>query len=160
MEGNKKNELLEAALRYRHERGWSVIPVGSNKVPAISWKEFQTRIASEAEIREWWQKNPGTQLGVVTGAISNLVVVDVENEGDFEGYPETVTAKTGGEGRHYFFKHPGRDVKNGVRVRPLTDIRGDGGYVVVAPSRSEKGAYQWLVSSEGIAPPALPAWGR
>lgn len=113
---------------------------------------------SEDEIRAWWNNNPNAQIGIVTGAISNLVVVDVESGGSFDGYPATLTAKTGGGGRHFYFKHPGKEVSNGVRVRPLTDIRGDGGYVVVPPSCSEKGAYEWLVAPEDGSLADLPSW--
>ena len=45
------NELLEAALKYL-SLGFSVIPVGENKIPAITWKEFQTRKATEQEDRK------------------------------------------------------------------------------------------------------------
>ena len=59
--------------------GWSIIPVEpKGKKPLIEWKEFQTRRASEVELRSWLQKWPEMNLGIVTGNISNLVVVDLD----------------------------------------------------------------------------------
>ena len=37
------------------------------KKPLIEWKEFQTRRASEVELRSWLQKWPEMNLGIVTG---------------------------------------------------------------------------------------------
>jgi len=47
---------LEMGLAYlRH--GFSVIPLRPmDKRPTISWGEFQTRRATEAEIRAWWAR--------------------------------------------------------------------------------------------------------
>lgn len=143
---NNKN-ILEAALDYE-ARGFSVIPVGSNKKPLLNWKEYQHRRASPEEIKEWLEKYPAMNIAIVTGKISDIVVVDIEKDGSREGYPPTVTAKSGGDGIHLFYKHPGYEVPNGARVKELTDIRGDGGYCLVAPSVSDKGEYEWIVSPD------------
>lgn len=151
-----QQQMLNQALAYL-AHGWSVIPLGSEKKPLFSWKEYQSRHATEEEVRGWWRQYPDAQIGVVTGAISNLVVIDVEYGGNFEGFPATLTAKSGGAGRHFFYNHPGVAVVSSVRLRELTDIRADGAYLVVAPSRSEKGVYEWL--SPWNAPLAeLPEW--
>lgn len=139
-------QMLQAALAYVKE-GYSVIPVGMNKKPIVKWLEFQERRASEEEIKGWFKQFPNAQIGIVTGAISDLVVIDVEASGDFSMFPETTTVNTGGGGVHLYYKHPGHPVKNGVRVAKLTDIRGDGGYVVAPPSSSTKGQYTWQNST-------------
>lgn len=60
--------------------GYSVIPVGSNKQPLIkSWKPYQTKAATEDTIYYWWEKKPDANVGIVTGAISNLTVVDIDS---------------------------------------------------------------------------------
>ena len=42
------------------------------------------------------------------------------------------------------FKHPGKPVRNAVRIRDALDIRGDGGYIVVPPSTHPSGhRYRW-----------------
>ena len=42
------NKLI-LALEYL-DRGWSVIPVHPTKIPAIVWKEYQSRRATKEEI--------------------------------------------------------------------------------------------------------------
>ena len=135
--------LLPTALTYL-SRGWSVIPVGIDKRPLVSWKEFQTRLASPEELVSWWTQNPEAQIGIVTGAISNLTVIDVESDGDFNLVKDiTYEIETGGKGRHYYFKYE-KEFKNAVRIFPSVDVRSEGGYVVAAGSETSKGAYTVL----------------
>lgn len=133
---------------------------------------------ADAEIiRGWWKRWPTASIGVATGAASGIVVLDNDprhggNESlekvmdEFGELPETVEAKTGGGGSHYIFAHPGRYVKNSVGANgwvkmPGLDIRGDGGYIVAAPSLHICGAaYAWaqLASPHEISPAAMPQW--
>lgn len=146
MTNNQKNEMLQAALNYQ-KQGYSVIVVGRDKRPLFNWKEFQNRKATKEEISLWFEKYPEVNIAMVTGAISGITVVDVENGRNIEGLPETLTAKTGGGGRHLFYQYqPG--MQNKTRIRELTDIRGDGGYCLLAPSYTEKGNYEWLNKNE------------
>jgi putative DNA primase/helicase len=62
--------------------------------------------------------------------------------------PDTVEALTGGGGRHILFKHR-EGVRSSAGHLPGLDVRGDGGYVVVAPSIHETGReYAWEASSQ------------
>lgn len=154
---NTKN-ILQAALDYQ-AKGLSVMPVGANKKPLLdSWKEYQKRRASPDEIKSWLERYPDMNIAIITGKISGLVVVDIEKSGRSEGYPPTVTAKSGGEGIHLYYKHPGYEVRNGAKVRELTDIRGDGGYIIAPPSVSYKGEYQWILSMDDSDFSDLPDW--
>lgn len=153
---NMKN-ILESAVEYL-EKGFSVIPVGADKKPLINWKEYQNKRATPEEIKEWIEKYPAMNIAIVTGKISGIVVVDIEEGGSSEGYPPTVTAKTGGNGMHLYYKHPGYEVPNGARVRELTDIRGDGGYCLAAPSVSTKGEYEWIISPDDSEFSEWPTW--
>jgi len=93
--------LLQSAFKLVDKK-ISVIPVGKNKIPLISWKEFQGRYATHEEIKKWFEKYPDAQLGIVTGAISNLLVVDLEFGADTSFLPQNTTiVKTGGLGFHY-----------------------------------------------------------
>jgi len=126
------------------QQGFSVIPVNKEKQPLIKWGKYQTHAPDIKEVASWIKQFPDMQLGIVTGTVSNLVVIDIENGGDPSPYPKTLMAKTGGDGIHLYYRHPGGTVKNGVRVTTLVDIRGDGGFVVAPPSRSSKGEYTWF----------------
>lgn len=140
-------QKLPLALAYL-AKGYSVIPVGTDKRPLVIWKEFQTRRASVDELVTWWTTNPDAQIGIVTGQISDLTVIDVESDGDFSIVPDkTFTVETGGKGRHYFFKYE-KEFKNAVRVFPSVDVRSEGGYVVAAGSETAKGAYSVILDVE------------
>ena len=138
-----ESKLLAAAEEYL-QLGYSVIPVGKDKKPLVKWGKYQHTAPDMTEVVNWAQQFPDMQLGIVTGAVSGIVVIDIEAGGDSSPYPETLTAKTGGDGLHLYYQHPGDTVSNGVRVAELVDIRGDGGFVVAPPSSSTKGDYQWM----------------
>lgn len=142
--------MIKEALQYLKRA--SIMPVGKDKKPLLSsWKEFQTRKPTEEEVKKWWKIYPNANIGIITGKISNIAVIDVEKEGKLDGLPETVTAKTGNGGWHLYYQYiPG--VENKSRVRPFIDIRGEGGFVVAPPSITEYekngkksgGKYEWI----------------
>lgn len=145
------NKIKAYGLSYI-ENGFSVIPVGRNKRPLIDWKQNQNVRASREQFLEWIIKFPEMQLGIVTGQISNLVVVDIDNykDGfklDFE-LPKTRMVKTGSGGTHYYYRHPKVEVSNAADAEKKWDIRGDGGYVIAPPSFNEKGEYIFLNKEE------------
>lgn len=162
----------QAALDYL-ARGWSVIPVHArDKRPLVSWQEYQQSRPTAAEVRSWFARWPDANVGVVTGAVSGLVVADVDPRHGGEAglvmlerqhgpLPRTVEAVSGSGGRHLYFAHPGGHVHNRVALAPGIDLRGDGGMIVVPPSMHSCGArYAWR---EGRAPDEvplapLPAW--
>lgn len=135
--------MYNLALSYL-KRGWSVLPCGKNKVPLISWKEFQTRFPTETEVKGWFERFPDGQVGIITGKISNLTVVDFEKGADPSEFPqETLIVQTGGLGYHYFYLYE-EGVTNKARIKELVDIRSEGGFVVAGGSVSEKGPYTIL----------------
>ncbi len=155
-----ENEILIAALEYC-KKGFSVIPLGVNKKPLLeSWKEFQNRRATEEEVRSWFKTWPNANVGIVTGQISGFVAVDVEKEGSTEGLIATVISETGGGGFHYLYLRPKNGIKNSTKkIRPYTDIRGDGGYIMAPPSIHPSGnRYKWKVSFDMAEMVELPEW--
>lgn len=148
-----KNEMLDTALVYL-EKGISVIPVGRNKVPCLKWEDFQKRLATKEEVEKWWTQWPDANIGIVTGKISSLTVVDVEAGGDITRFPVTTTIQTGGGGWHLYYEY--FPIQNMARVFPLTDVRGDGGYVVAPPSVHASGnKYKMLKKQDKMS--AFPA---
>ncbi len=135
-------KLREAAKIYL-DADISVIPVGGDKKPLIPWKIYQGKRATLDEVERWLEIYPKMQLGIVTGLISKLLVVDVEAGGDPSWLPETAIAKTGGGGWHYYYSYV-EGVNNKARIKDKIDIRGEGGYVIAPPSKSNKGSYEWL----------------
>lgn len=166
---NPPNPMLEMALRYRDERGWCPIPVGRDKKPLGKWAPFQKRQPTNDEIKAGFSRNPQPNIGVVCGAVSNLVVLDIDGEEGFQilrdkglEIPETLSVKTG-RGKHYYFLHPGVSTRNFAKGKsgfplPGVDFRGDGGYVVAPPSLHATGVRYGF--EENIPPAPLPAWLR
>lgn len=160
------NELLHAVLLYR-KRGFSVIPIRPrDKRPLVAWEEYQRRIASQEEIRNWWSRWPRANVGIVTGEVSNVIVLDVDGaEGEQTikknnlALPPTPCARTGGGGWHYYFRHPGGAVSNFAKKLPGLDLRGDGGLVVAPPSLHPSGRrYEWRIGIEEAELANPPSW--
>jgi hypothetical protein len=111
-------------------------------------------------------------VGLPTGEINNLVVIDIDDPDGWESLleieeqhgrpPETLEVETGGGGRHLYFCAP-EGVKIGSRNgwRKGIDIKAEGGYVVAPPSTHASGRkYQW---ADGRGPneveiAELPEW--
>lgn len=180
----EKATLMEAALRYLH-LGWVPIPCcpphcdaqrvpwhwqdgpcgKPAKTPLLRWRKWQEKKPQERDLISWWGRWPWANVGIITGTISGIVVIDAEAGVSLDGYPipPTVLARSGSGGRHYFFKHPGHPVQTKARIfgpnGPAVDVRGDGGFVVVAPSRHPSGgAWEWIISPENEQLAELPEW--
>jgi KaiC/GvpD/RAD55 family RecA-like ATPase len=128
-------DLKDTALKYL-KNGKSIFPVGKNKKPLVKWDEYQRRLATIEEVENWWDTYPDANIGLVTGKISNLTVVDFDlGSEDYKKFPETLTIKTGSGGFHLYYQY--YPMGNRAGILPHIDIRGDGGYVVAYPSETE-----------------------
>ena len=155
------SNVLTAALSYQ-QRGFSVIPIQpSEKKPLVHWEEYQSGRVTESEINAWWAKSPDANVGIVTGTVSGLVVIDLDTPEAKEKLKElvpgfdftTVPRSRTGKGWQLFFQHPGITIRNRAGVIPGLDVRGDGGYVVAPPSIHPNGkAYKWEVPINGELP--------
>jgi Bifunctional DNA primase/polymerase, N-terminal/Primase C terminal 1 (PriCT-1) len=159
--------MLVAAQHYA-TRGLAVFPCAvRDKIPATP-HGFKDATTNPGIIADWWKAEPNYNLAVATGAVSDLFVVDVDDE-DGEAslskleaahtpLPPTVQTITA-RGRHLWWRHPKRRVPcNAKTIIPGCDIRGDGGYVVAPPSIHRTGKrYTWSVDSGNAIAPA-PDW--
>ncbi|MCX6734315.1 MAG: bifunctional DNA primase/polymerase [Candidatus Peregrinibacteria bacterium] len=154
------NELLFQALEYLNS-GFSIIPIGIDKKPLLGWTRFQTKRPTENEVREWFDKYENIAgIAIVTGAISGVVVVDVEKGGKIDDLPKTVMSQSGGDGFHLYYKYdPQYPRRNSTRIRDLTDIRGNGGYIIAPPSLHESGKkYTWQTTMNREDLNDFPSW--
>ena len=142
--------------------GWSVIPLHArDKVAAIRWAAYQHRAADREKVARWAAL--GGNAGIVSGTISGLLVLDLDNdaaiaEAEARGIPATVTVATA-KGRHCYFAHPGGTIGNRAGILPGADVRGDGGYVVAPGSIHPTGVlYQWITAPDGTALASPPDW--
>jgi hypothetical protein len=172
--------ILECALDYA-SFGWSVFPCHSIRDGKCSCEEnelckkpgkhprtmngFKDATTNEAIIKEWWKKWPDANIGCATGEISGIVVLDLDTKHDRTSnefiLPITVCAISGGLGEHFFFEYPGHYVKstNGELFGPGVDIKGDGGYVILAPSSHISGhCYEWKFGPDDAEIAEIPKW--
>lgn len=157
---------VETAQMYR-QRGWSVIPVvlqkdkqgKISKRPAIKWQEYQKRRPSKDIVAQWFRETSYSGIGLVTGEISGIVVVDIEHDAkpeDVEGISSPVESQTISGGRHVFYRWT-KHISNAVRIGgKAIDIRGDGGFVVLPPSHLGHQRYSWLKQGWANDLPSLP----
>ena len=156
-----KDAMIRSALDYKKQYGFSVIPITpSTKKPWIYWEKHQTEYATDEEIKQWFEDRPNSMVGVVTGKLSDLDVIDVDGTeipqklGDILGedsgrIPHTKTPRGG---QHLFFKHQ-EGVRNRTNIwkaekdETMVDVRGEGGYAVLPPSCNGIGKeYKWIFS--------------
>ena len=146
-------------VRRLRDLGLSVFPIPyGSKIPTLSWKPLQDRLATDDELRDWFPAGQPMNLGIVTGAISRLVVLDADTEAALayvaECTPHTPWWTQTARGRHAYFTHPGGHVTN--RGTDLVHVRGDGGYVLGDGSLHPSGARYH--SSVGAPRPPLPLY--
>lgn len=148
------SDVLHYAFEYL-DRGWSLIPlVGKRPPKRFGWKRFQTERATLDDIKRWFStsKDGFSNIGIVTGAVSEITVVDCDTPADAEwwkqNFPATpLVASTGRGGAHMYYR-ANQTVRIGNRANILgrnIDIRGDGGYVCAPPSihPDTKVVYDW-----------------
>ena len=139
------NPLFTEAFRLM-VAGFSVIPCRKDKTPLLGTGEIfplRTTPADEAQITKWWTDNPDANIGIITGKISGITVIDIDiykpGAVDPGIFPETYTVKTGRGGFHLYYQYQeGFTISAGRYSHlPGVDIRSDGGYVVAPPSITE-----------------------
>lgn len=162
-----ENIRLKWALFYLEKMNFSVIPIRpGDKRPLIPWQKYQAERASPDLVRGWFNDEPNANIGIVTGAISNLNVIDVDSDAGRENInpylPDSFlapTVHTPRGGLHFYCRHH-EGMTNKAGLIPETDFRGEGGYVVAPPSANGNGKqYRWdsslRIGDTGI--PALPS---
>ena len=131
------SDSLHFAFEY-HDRGWPVVPV-VGKAPAIAWAAYQEKRPTLDQVRDWFAGHD-YNLAVVTGSVSELVVIDCDTSEDASWWEQRFPATplvvfTGGGGKHFYYRYPASRVSNRTRMfGRRIDIRAEGGLVVAPPS--------------------------
>jgi len=152
--------LYEEALNYCINYRFCVIPLGDKKPLLDSWEEYQKRIAEPEEIEKWWKKNPEANIGIVTGNISNLAVIDIDTrEGEkslLEKFPKldlksNPIASSPRGGKHIYYACDDLSLRCSIGYIAGCDFKANGGYIVAPPSirhdieKEENGKpYEWV----------------
>lgn len=160
------NSVLTQANGYI-DQGWSILPVKpSEKRPYMTnWLQYQHTKATKDMANSWFTSLTGAGVGMVTGRISNVVVLDVESYckisiGELlRRYPTQMVSRTGTGGYHLFYLYPTGmpKVANRVGIFDGADLRADGGFIVLPPTRHPNGhPYEWVKRGPlGVFPKAL-----
>lgn len=146
--------ITEQAIEYLNN-GWSVLPVRpEEKRPYMTnWLQYTKSRASKETVENWFNNLNNAGIGVVTGRVSNMVVLDVERDCPYDiqdllkRYPTQMMSRTGSGGYHLFYQHPTNvsKVSNRVRIFDGADLRADGGFIVLPPTVHASGnRYMWI----------------
>jgi KaiC/GvpD/RAD55 family RecA-like ATPase len=147
-------KLLETALDYE-ANGWKLVPL-HGKEPLVRWSGLREKTATEQVIKGWFDTfgDKLTGLGLVTGLDEDVCVLDLEKGEDPERFdlPETVRAKSGGGGWHYYFRVPDDYDEDTLPTTDLRkhgiegELRADKTYTTLPPSIHPSGnKYEWVV---------------
>lgn len=127
--------------------GVPVFPCAPGGKRPIPERGFHRATTDLRQVESWWRSHPTANIGIPTGAVSGLVVIDVDVHGvdGHEAYaraartgliPEPVAiVRTPTGGMHaYFPVDPGREQRSWQAGEVGIDCRGDGGYIISPPS--------------------------
>lgn len=171
--------LLQHALNYA-ERGWAVFPlhsadVGGLEVVCTCGNAGCTSIAKHPrtrngvleastntdQIEDWWRRWPDANIGLATGVISGVYVVDLDGPDAMAAWGELAVddgawVSRTGNGEHHVYRLAEPLPSTHWKLGRGIDTRGDGGYIVAPPSLHRTGKhYQW--TRQAVELPPLPA---
>jgi len=161
--------MLELALNYA-KRGACVFPcTPAQKAPYLKGG-FKSATKDPKTIQSWWEQHPTAMVGMPTGDITGIFVLDVDEHGKVSGnssladletkhgkLPETLEALTPSGGRHLYFKNVSSLKCSAGVVGPGLDIRANGGYII-APGSINSDGKQYLWVNTNLKPAIAPDW--
>ena len=150
------------------KQGFSLIPIKANtKEPLLfKWKPHQTTRATFEDVLEWHTNYGSPNIAIVTGEISNLVVIDLDDPSKLEKLksiiPEidkTTRVYTPNRGaHHYYFLLDTVIPKSTNNLFNLgIELRANGRYVLAPPSQINGNEYIFQVPLTQIKPYPLQA---
>jgi putative DNA primase/helicase len=189
--GNKTSPRKARALKYA-ARGFRVVPMhpvkegrcacSKGKACDRPGKHPMTKhgvhdaSVDRDQVRAWWKESPNANIGIAPGSETGILVLDIDprNKGketlarlkkELGPLPDTVTALTGGGGRHLIFKHPSFSIRKDTSGKIFglgVDVLSDGCIMIAPPSMHASGnPYRWVKgkSYRNLEPALLPeAW--
>jgi Bifunctional DNA primase/polymerase, N-terminal len=133
----QQRDSLQAALRL----GVPAFPCFANKRPATP-QGFKNARTADGGLATMWARHPGELVGVPTGALSGISVLDLDRGKGGDAWwaahksrlPLTRVHRTRSGGLHLVFKDkPGLRGSAG-KIAPGVDVRADGGYIIWWPA--------------------------
>jgi hypothetical protein len=149
---------LDAALRLG-ANGCCCFPCSADKRPATP-HEFKEASHDRGVLGELWRRYPGPLVGVATGAVSGIDVLDLDRKhpearawwaANRSRLPQTRCHRTRSGGLHLLFEHAQGLRSTAGKIAPGVDTRGDGGYIIWWPAAA-------LPVLDDRPPAPWPAW--
>lgn len=143
--------LSNEAMRLA-ELGYHVFPCVPGEKRPLTEHGVNDATTDDEQIAEWWDRWPNANIGVSTDGLlvididpvngeSNPWCSEIEQQAELMTGAATVTPR---RGNHFWFSAGGRDLRNTAsKIAPGVDTRANGGYVIVPPSETAEGIYQW-----------------
>jgi hypothetical protein len=125
----------------------------TGKRAAVSWTQYQQQKPTAEALRMWFEDPARSAYGVVCGAVSGLLVVDLdeaETEVAFaQAFPQvqaTFRVRSGLRGTSHFYFH----IDFPINTQKLRggDLKAEGSYVVGPGSRIAGG--QWVIVNDSL----------
>jgi hypothetical protein len=136
------HDACHIALCLAAQRGWHLFACRDDKRPACP-HGFKDASNDPDQITELWRRWPGVLIGVATGAVSGVDLLDIDIKhatanvwwrANHLRIPLTETYRSRGGGLHLYFQHhPGLRCSTGRKDGRLplgVDVRADGGYLI------------------------------
>lgn len=154
--------LSEARKHIRYGR--PILPLAPRDKQPLTLHGFKDSSTDASQVEQWWKQWPDANLGMVCGAASGLVILDVDFRNGGKATLSALTAEYGplpttyvvstGDGEHRYFKFPS-PLPSGV-LGPGIDLLADGRYAAIPPSIHPNGTEYRVSRHELVAP--LPEW--
>jgi hypothetical protein len=147
--------MLSSALWYAGQ-GLRVFPLSpGSKIPFKGSSGCLDATSNEELIRDWWEQDPDSNIGIATGHLVDVVDIDgfpgqqsraqhwesTFERVDLDSVAKVLTPRPGGM-HLYLPAQP--EHRNGANIATGIDMRAKNGYVVAPPSRTEVGTYRFL----------------
>ena len=140
---------LAAAARSLAAAGMPVFPCEPDGKRPLTRRGFLDATSDPGQVAAWWSRAPDANIGLPTGAVSGVVVVDVDVHGPADGRAAWRRASAAGlvdragllvrtptGGVHAYFPATfGTEQRSWQAASAGVDFRGDGGYIIAPPSR-------------------------
>jgi hypothetical protein len=138
---------LPTAAELLAANGIPVFPCVPGGKQPLTKRGFHDATGDVDHVRSWWRHSPDANIGIPTGGLSEVVVVDVDVHGSGTGFAAFERAgaanlvsawgwlvRTPSGGLHAYFRPASLEQRSWQVPSQHVDFRGDGGYIVAPPS--------------------------
>lgn len=155
-------------LKLYVDNSFNIFPVKEkDKTLSFKWQYLQKTKQTKQDVKNLFlpfhQKEQDVNIAIVTGDISNLIVIDVDyrNGGDHTHFIkyDTYTVRTWSGGYHFYFRYTDKIPSSRKNLKGIfegVDIKGNGGIVFAPPSvmtvGDKTGEYRIITKNTDIQP--------